>query len=325
MRVLIIKPSSLGDIICALPVAESIRRQCPSTTVSWVVKERFADIVRRCSTVNGDVILFRHQNGWRGANGFIRTIQDIRRYEFDAVLDFQGLLRSGVMTLASRSRVKVGSPYSREGSRYACTHLAAPLEDGFESHAVDRMLSFLPCIGLQPELRNPVDIRGESPDQLDGRLRGSCPIVMIPNSRGAHKEWPGFPELTRSLNAAFPEIPIVWDSHLRWQDPELQHPESFINLTSRSSLLQLVELLRRARLVIANDSGPLHMAAALGRPLLGLFGPTLPQRSGPYPLHESRNSVLQAAAGDLSRLPNEIVLNRVCEILRQQPVQRRSA
>lgn len=325
MRILVIKPSSLGDIICALPVAQSIREQCPSAEISWVVKERFAEIVRRCPTVNGDIILFRHQAGLRGLRGLLQTIRDVGRLEFDAVLDFQGLLRSGLMTHAARAPVKVGSPWSREGSRYACTHLCGSPETGEESHAIEKLLQFLPCLGFRPELQGPIEIAGESPDHLDPRLQRQDLIVMIPNSRGAHKEWPYFPELTRRLTDALPDQTIVWDSHLRWDDPELAYPDRFVNLTSRSGLLEMVELLRRARLVIANDSGPLHIAAALGRPTLGLFGPTSPRRFGPYPMTLARNNVLTAPDGQLSRLSPETVLQTVCRILNQQELGRQAA
>lgn len=319
MHILIIKPSSLGDIICSLPVAQSIRQQLPDAVISWVVKDRFADIVRRCPTVNGEIIVFPHQAGLRGLSGLLQTIRSVGQRQFDAVLDFQGLLRSGLMTLAARAPVKIGSPYAREGSHLACTRLCGRPAADTEAHAIDKLVQFLPCLGLQPELRDPISIRGESPDALDPRLQHDNLIVMLPNSRGAHKEWPYFPELTQQILAACPDHTVVWDSHLRWEPPRLGDSRRFVNLTARTSLLQLVELLRRARLVIANDSGPLHIAAALGRPVLGLFGPTPPQRYGPYPLHLPRNNFLTAPHNDLQLLTPESVMDTVSRILSGMP------
>jgi heptosyltransferase-1 len=315
MQILILKPSSLGDIICALPVAQSIREQCPEAVISWVVKKRFAEIVQRCPTVNGDVIVFDHKKGLRGLPPLIQVIRATGKGSYDAVLDFQGLLRTGLMTWRALAPLKVGSSFAREGSRFAYNTVVPAPAGGHNTHAIEKLLQFLPAIGLEPELRTPIVIKGDSPDELDPRLIGTKPIVIVPNSRGVHKEWPYFPELTAGLVEKLPESVIVWDSHLEWDDPVVSDLSRFVNLTSRTSLLQMVELLRRAKLVIANDSGPLHIAAALGRPTLGLFGPTSPSRFGPYPLDLPRNNVLMATGNDMSNLACATVLDKICEIV----------
>ncbi|MCH2114543.1 MAG: glycosyltransferase family 9 protein [Pirellulales bacterium] len=315
MRILILKPSSLGDIICALPVAQSIRQQCPEAVISWVVKKRFAEVVRRCATVNGEVIVFNHRKGLRGLPRLHQVVREVERRQYDAVLDFQGLLRTGWMTWRAHASLKVGSVFAREGSRLAYNAIVPAPEGGRSTHAIDKLLQFLPAIGLQPELRSPIEIRGDAPDVLDSRLANAHPIVILPNSRGAHKEWQYYPELTAGILEQNPDSLVVWDSHLPWDDPVANGLSRFVNLTARTSLLQMVELLRRAKLVIANDSGPLHIAAALGRPTLGLFGPTSPELYGPYPLELPRNNVLTAPGGHLSQLSSETVLRKVCEII----------
>ena len=317
MQILILKPSSLGDIICSLPVAQSIRDQCAEAVISWVVKRRFAEIVRRCPTVNGEIIVFDHQKGLRGWPRLQQVVSEVGRRSFDVVLDFQGLLRTGLMTWNTHAPLKVGSVFAREGSRWAYNSVVPAPAAGTEAHAVEKLLQFLPAIGLKPDLRSPIQIKGDAPDGLDLRLTNAEPIVIVPNSRGAHKEWKFFPELTAEILKKIPDGVVVWDSHLEWDDPVVSDPSRCINLTSQTSLLQMVELLRRARLVIANDSGPLHIAAALGRPTLGLFGPTSSSRFGPYPLDLDRNNVLAAPDGDLSRLTCETVLDKVGEILAQ--------
>ncbi|MCH2595798.1 MAG: glycosyltransferase family 9 protein [Pirellulales bacterium] len=315
MQILILKPSSLGDIICALPVAQSIREQCPEAVISWVVKERFAEIVRRCPTVNGEILVFDHKKGLRGLPRLFRTIRDVGKHSYDVVLDFQGLLRTGLMAWRAKAPLKVGSVFAREGSRFAYNHVVPAPVGGRNTHAIEKLLQFLPALGLEPQLLGPIDIVGESPDELDPRLVDTKPIVIVPNSRGVHKEWKYFPDLTAGIIEQHPESVVVWDSHLEWDDPVISDLSRFINLTSQTSLLQMVELLRRAQLVIANDSGPLHIAAALGRPTLGLFGPTSPDRFGPYPLDYPRNNVLMAPGGDLTCLSCEDVLEKTREIL----------
>ncbi|MCH2200463.1 MAG: glycosyltransferase family 9 protein [Fuerstiella sp.] len=315
MQILIIKPSSLGDIICALPVAQSIRDQMPDAVISWIVKTQFKEIVQRCPTVNGDVIEFDRRSGLSGLHELWQTSRSLRDRRFDAVLDFQGLLRSGLMMLSVDSPLKVGGPDAREFSRFAC-HEIVPLPDGGRNtHAIERLLQFLPAIGLEASLRSPVVINGDSVDVIDNRLSSTAPIVMIPNSRGPHKEWPGFPELTSALLEARSDVTIAWDSHLVWDDPSTSHPDRFFNLTTQTSLLQMVDLLQKASVVIANDSGPLHIAAALGVPTLGLFGPTLPERTGPYPLSADRNNALVSPSGLMAGLSVEKVLSCVLEIL----------
>jgi heptosyltransferase I len=325
MQILILKPSSLGDIVCSLPVAQSIRDQMPDAEISWVVKTRFSEILKRCPTVNGQIIEFDHAPGLRGLLAIRTVMKSLRGRHFDAVLDFQGLLRTGLMAWSAKSSLKVGSVEAREGSRLAYNSIVPLPNSGRESHAIEKLLQFLPAIGLKPELRSPIDIQGDPLDGANSRLSTAGPIVMIPNSRGAHKEWKGFPELTTALLNRTDCPVVVWDSHLRWNDPPLDAPEKFVNLTQKTSLLQLIELLRGASLVVANDSGPLHIAAALGRPTLGLFGPTDPCRFGPYPLRESRNHVLQAAGGDMSRLSVKVVQETVLKIIQQSRPQRHAA
>ena len=315
MQILIIKPSSLGDIICSLPVAQSIRDQMPEAVISWVVKTQFREIVQRCPTVNGEVIEFDRRSGIGGLHEFWKTIRTLRDRRFDAAFDFQGLLRSGLMLRSANCPLKVGSPDARELSRLACDKIVSLPDGGRNTHAIERLLQFLPSIGLDASLRSPVVINGDSVDAIDHRLSRTAPIVMIPNSRGPHKEWPGFPELTTALLEARPDVTVAWDSHLAWEDPVTNNPDRFINLTTRTSLLQMVDLLQRARVVIANDSGPLHIAAALGRPTLGLFGPTSPDRFGPYPLSADRNNALVSSSHRMTGLSVERVLRCVQEIL----------
>ena len=318
MQILVIKPSSLGDIICSLPVAQSIRDQMPAAEISWIVKTCFREIVRRCPTVNGDIIEFDRGSGLPGVVSLWKTLRSLQQRRFDVVLDFQGLLRTGLMTRTVDSPRRIGSPDAREGSWLAYDHVVSLPPSGRDAHATERLLQFLPAIGLEPALRSPVVIQGDASYDPDNRLAGSTPIVMIPNSRGAQKEWPYFPELTEALLNARPDAFVVWDSPVPWEDPSTRHADRFVNLTTKTSLMQMVELLRRARLVIANDSGPLHIAAALGRPTLGLFGPTSSIRFGPYPLSERRNNVVISPDGQMTGLCVDHVFATVLRILESE-------
>ncbi|MCA9058167.1 MAG: glycosyltransferase family 9 protein, partial [Planctomycetaceae bacterium] len=300
----------------------SIRDQRPDAVISWVVKSRFAEIVQRCPTVNGRIFEFDHA---RGARGLWNTCQELRKSHFDYVLDLQGLLRSGLMTWAARGAVKIGPPFAREGSRWFHQRSVDWPATGRLSHVIEMMLQFLPEMGLEPELRSPIVINGDDPATVDARLHGIRPIVLLPNSRNPEREWPRFPELTRQLIQSCPDAHVVWDSHKPWESPRVSDPGRFINLTSRTSLMQLVELIRNARLVIANDSGPLHMAAALGTPVLGIYAPTLPEQTGPYPLSHPRNNVIVAPHRNLHQLSSDAVLARARQILDRQSAAKAAA
>lgn len=314
MKILIIKPSSIGDIIQALRVAQSIYDQLPNVEISWVVRDRFAEIVRKCPAVNGQILEFQRTNGMRAG---WRLLKALRSRTYDAVFDFQGLLRSGLMTAAARSPLKLGHRRCREGS-HLFYHQLVPLPPGGQTaHHVDLMLQFLPAIGLRPELTQPIALQCDPPWHVDSRLRGLRPIVLLPNSREPSREWPYFIDLACQILSSDTSTPVVWDSHIHFSIPDRLKNNRFINLSTKTGLMDMMGLLKTARLVVANDSGGTHVAAALGVPVLGLYGPTSASQTGPFPPNNGTNHVLEAPGGDLSLLSPEEVLKRVLELTSQ--------
>ncbi|MFN9718641.1 MAG: glycosyltransferase family 9 protein [Planctomycetota bacterium] len=322
MEILVVKPSSLGDIIQALRVAQSIRDQMPDAVISWVVRDRFADVVRRCPTVNGRIIEFHRTNWLRTAPGLFR---DIRQSHFDVVLDFQGLLRSGLMTMAARSPRKIGHLQAREGSHFFYTERVPLPADGDDAHHVAIMLQFLPAIGLRAELTTPITLQCEPPYHVDSRLKGSNPIVLLPNSREPSREWPHFAALAERIIKTDRQAVVVWDSHIEFKTPTTLENDRFINLSRRTGLMEMAGLISMAKLVVANDSGGTHVASAFGVPLLALFGPTLPNHSGPYPLDNGRNFTLIAPEKSLPNLSVETVHSKLREISHNLANVRKSA
>jgi ADP-heptose:LPS heptosyltransferase len=218
------------------------------------------------------------------------------------------------MTFAANAPIKIGrcDAPDRVGRFY---NRVAPLPPGGpQSHALAILLETLPILGLEKKLLSPITLKHPDPALLDPRLADQRPILLIPNSRGEHKEWPFFPELTTSLIDATDEL-MVWDSPKPWTSPADAPPDQFLNLTTRTDLPEMIGLLSRAKLVIANDSGPLHIAAALGTPVLGLFGPTTAAQFGPYPPERPTNHSLAAPENDLSKLSVDTVRDKVLEIL----------
>lgn len=307
-ELLIIKPSSLGDIVHALQVATSLKAQCPGLRISWVVREMFAPIVRACEAVDHVYVFERAA----GAKGFLKLTKEIRKTKFDYVFDMQGLLRTGLMTSRALAKKKVGRSDAREWSGMFYDEQVPLPPDGKKSHAIDVLLQFCPVLGAKPELRGTLKFREVDSLNLrfaDGR-GGAKPIVMFPDSRRAEKCWNGFKQLTEMILREDKSRKVVWAGSNYVHDRSAYPPAQFFNLTGNTSLVSLPALIKRADWVISNDSGPMHLAAALGVKVLGIFGPTDPRLFGPYPLNAPSNVVVQAPVGDLKLLSAKDVYSR---------------
>lgn len=311
-QLLIIKPSSLGDIVHGLQVATTLKNQFPDLRISWIVRDIFAPLVRACEAVDRTYVFRRHE----GPAGFFRLMSQVRETEFDYVFDFQGLLRTGLMTWRAKARHKYGRSDGREGAGLFYAHKVPLPPEGRRSHALDILLQFCPVLGAKAELQGSLHFRsveGLNLNFLESRT-GARPIVMFPDSRRAEKRWPGFKELTEILSRDGTGRKIVWagNAYIDCKDPL---PESqFLNLTGNTSLVSLPALIKRASWVISNDSGPMHLAAAMGVPTLGLFGPTDPRLFGPYPLSRATNNVIQAPLGNLKLLTAKDVYARFVKL-----------
>ncbi|MFO1447680.1 MAG: glycosyltransferase family 9 protein [Opitutaceae bacterium] len=308
IQLLIIKPSSLGDIVHGLQVATSLKEQVPDLRISWIVRDIFAPLVRACEAVD-QVFVFKRL---AGTKGFFELMREVRATRFDWVFDFQGLLRTGLMSWRTLANRKVGRSDAREGSHFFYDQ-QVPLPLGERhAHAVEILLQFAPVLGAKPELRG--GIRFREVDRLnlsfvDGPS-GSAPIVIFPDSRREEKRWGGFKQLTELLIREERSRRVVWAGNNYIPDKEAFAKEQFVNLTGNTSLLSLPALVSRAGWVISNDSGPMHLAAAMGVRTLGIFGPTDPRLFGPYPLTSPTNHVIQAPVGALSLLSAKEVFAR---------------
>ena len=313
-RVLIIKPSSLGDIIHGLQVAQSLRAQNPEVEIDWVAAKAFAPLVQACSAV--DRVYEFDRKG--SLASFARLGKEIRREKFDWALDMQGLARSALLLAAARAKRKAGRADGREGSKLLVRDKPALPPKGHLSHALEILLQFLPLLDLRAELTAaPLGFLHSEHPALSADLAEWRPILIFPDSRVKKKEWSGFPELTAQLLKKHPEIPIVWAGS-GGPEPDLDWPEDrFVNLLGRTRLEQLPEVIAAARLVICNDSGPMHLAAAMHKPVVALFGPTDHERFGPYPLDSPRHTIVRAPLGKLAKLGVDVVAMNVEQALKK--------
>ncbi len=292
MRILIIKPSSFGDIVHGLLVADRIRAQIPAVTIDWVARDIFAGMVEASGLAR------RVHRFHRSTGGFFRVCREIRREVYDITLDMQGLARSGLMTFFSRAKMKIGRFDAREGSRLFYRVKVPPPPGLPPFHAVDILRQFQRSLGLYD--LDPGELT--FPDSLATNL-GVPPgsILLFPESRRAEKEWGGFAELAKRLARRFPDRTIGWLGTGRGTLPvEGQLPDNLVDFRRKIPLVSLPASIREASVVIANDSGPMHLAAAMGCPVVAVFGPTDPRQYGPYPFDRPENISIRGGGGNLS-------------------------
>ena len=284
-RVLIIKPSAIGDVVHTLPVWNLLRRHWPVAQFSWLVTPTCAGLLDGQPDLN--VLRFergRLARAWRSpsAAGELGSLRQLLRGQFDLVIDLQGLFRSGWLAWETRAPVRIGFATAREFAPLFYTH-RVPI-DTPEQHALARYLKLIAALGCPTApVEFPFVVSEADRAHVASLIANDSPYaVLLPGTNWPTKRWPveRFAELVGPLRERFGLTSVVaggaGDVEIAKQVP------GEINVAGQTTLPQLVALLQRASLVIANDSGPMHIAAALGRPLVTLFGPTNPVRTGPY-------------------------------------------
>jgi len=291
-RILILKPSALGDIVHTLPVLGALRSHWPQAHLSWVVNHTFRGLLDGHPALDAvlplDRGLFRRGLTTAARAGWL-FLESLRRGHYDLLLDFQGLLRTGIMAAYSGVPTRVGFAAAREGARWAYTHrIRLPHEA--QLHAVDRYLGLLRAIGVPagpPRWIVPVDPAERAAAQ---ECLTSLPRPWVAVALGAKwqtKRWP--PEHFLALLQQQAQLcggsvlfigtrddaPLV--AAVR---PQLSLPT--LDLTGQTSVPRLIALLALADVMLGNDTGPLHLAAALGTPCVAPFTCTRIERHGPY-------------------------------------------
>lgn len=312
-KILIIKPSSLGDIIHALEIVNLISEYLPHVEVTWVAREIFVPFVEVADNVH-KVLTFERKGG---ILGFFKLVKQIREQEFDYVLDMQGLARSALLTFFARAKKKIGRADSRECAFLAYNEIIELPEEGKNAHALEILLQFLPKLGIPFSEPNKLTFSklDNVSENIPQAFSSKDTLVLFPDSRRPEKEWPKYVELTNQLLTEYPNLKVVWAGQGRLKQNPLWPADRFYNLLSKTTLSDLILLIRNARCIISNDSGPMHLAAAMGVELIALFGPTSPKLFGPYPLDRKTHHVIEAPQGSLHKLTVEQVMKKLEEIL----------
>ena len=296
-RILIIKPSSLGDIVHALPVLAALREAYPDAHIAWLVGTSFAPLLHEHPLLDEVISFDRRRFGKmlrspRIALDFLRFVGELRRRRFDLVIDLQGLIRSGFLALASGARDRVGFASARElawlfySRKVRCPATAR--------HAVDRNMALAAAIGLDGDSpRFPLGLRPEETLAAQALLRKEWgrPLerftAVMPGARWATKRWKldRIAELIDRLHGeGAPRCVLLGSPEDRPIAERIlaECETDVLDLVGKTTLRELVAVISLADRVLCHDSGPMHVAAALDKPLVAIFGPTDPARTGPY-------------------------------------------
>ncbi len=300
MNILIVKLSAIGDVVHALPFLEVLKKGFPEARIDWLVEEAASPIIERHSALRRVVISRRRswqEQMCKGRNIFsvigeaALLLKSVRSREYDLVIDLQGLLKSGVLVGFSKGKRKVGMSGDREGARLFLNERPIPVNYG--QHAILRYLKVAEYLGCDSAGWNG-HIPFFEPDRqaidqildLDGiekkPLVAINPIAKWPTKLWDPERFAVLAERIRDELAC--EIVFTGSSIDRPVITRIARMMGGapLNLTGRTNLKELAYLYTRCRLLVTTDTGPMHMAAAMGCPVVALFGPTAPWRTGPY-------------------------------------------
>lgn len=290
-RICIVKPSSLGDVVHAFPVLHAVRMRWPEARISWVINRSLRGLVDGHPEIDEVISYDRSRAGLTpsGVQTVGALLDRLRRGRFDLTIDLQGLLRSGLMTAATMAPTRVGLRGSREGAFWFYTHqLAGPIGS---CHEVDRLLQVAEAFGA--EISRPRFVLAVSDQDREWARRVLEPvpkprIVLNPGARWMTKRWPPehFAAVGRlaaaELGAGLVAVGADEDRGLVDSIQNALDPIRLLDLCGKTSLPRLAALAAEADLFVSNDTGPLHLAAAAGARVIGIYTCTDPGRTGPY-------------------------------------------
>ena len=282
MNILLVRLGALGDVVHTVPAAAAVRTAFPDARIEWLVDARHRAIVDLVTAVDRAIPLQRSTlSGWSD------VIRALRQTPYDVAIDLQGLLKSAVLARASGARRVVGFSiwHLREKTARPFYSDAHDAEGG---HVITKNLRLLAAIGVHDEtIRFPLaDPPSPALDHLRHRI-GPRPFALI-NAGAAwpNKRWPPerFGQIAAFLREACGLEPVVlWGPGEEILASRVTAASSGTAIEApRTTVTDLVALARAASLVISGDTGPLHIATAVGTPTVSLFGPTDPERNGPF-------------------------------------------
>jgi len=327
--ILIVKLSAIGDVIQTLPMVEALKKRYPLASIDWLVEEDASSLLFGHPTLDRIIVsrrkswlkrLFKKGEFRRTLKEMGKFLRELRSRRYDMVIDNHGILKSGLLVVLARGRRKIGfrpsAGIAEEGNYLFTNERYRPLS--IERHALDRYLDLVsqmgvPVDGATLEFPVPAELREKAENLLRRNGFFSRPLVVIhPMAKWETKQWPldNFAGLISALVEK--SASVVVSGSPQDVEPVMEilnragRDRKVLNLAGRTSLKELAGIFSLADLVVTPDTGPMHLAAAVNAPLIALFGPTAPWRTGPYGNH---NRVIRKA------LPCSPCFRKKCDTL----------
>ncbi len=281
---LIVRLGSLGDVIHAIPAVAALRARQPGARIDWLVDPRYTPVVQLVEGVDAALPL----DPRAGVGNLLRAIANLRRARYDAAVDLQGLIKSAALARGSGAQRVIGFP--RE-------HLREPLsrifysdtpDPGRDPHVIRKNLALMQALGVEDvRITFPLKVpRTVAADTVAARFGPDGFAMINPGAAWPNKRWP--PERFGVIAAEIRER-IGVRSLVVWGPGEeaiaagvVSASRGAAELAPRTTIVDLFDIARRAKLMVSGDTGPLHIAAAVGTPVVALFGPTFAERNGPW-------------------------------------------
>jgi heptosyltransferase-1 len=338
-NILLIKPSSLGDIVLALPALSALRRSFPKAKISWFIRPEFAPLLKNHPDLSEAILFDRKFLGkaWYNPRAFaalISLIWRLNRRKFDAVFDLQGLFRTASLAWLSGCKRRFGMAGAGEFGHIFYSHKIAQDKDSI--HLVNYYLKIIRAAGaLNTDVQFVLPVDSAAEDAVKKLLKtngiNDSYAVFVPTSARSDKCWPveRFAALANKVSKKF-GLSIIATGAASEKDTveNLKNLANvpIANFAGATSISELVALLKSVRLVVSNDTGPGHIAAALGVPVVMLFGPTNPARVAPYGKPQCAVAVEPDGRGfkadsydpkhDIKAITVDEVYQKVCEQLK---------
>jgi len=344
-EILLIKPSSLGDIVLALPALSALRRNFPEAKISWLIRPEFAGLLEGHPHLNETILFDRKFLGkaWFHPRAFVSLlslVRRLRRRKFDTIIDFQGLFRTASLAWLSGCKKRFGMANAREFGHLFYTHKVVQHQDCI--HLVDYYLKMVQAAGasdIAVEFVLPDDSESAASVRrllTNHNINPDNYAVFVPSSSHSDKCWPieRFAVLADKISSQF-DLSVVATGTVSERDVveklKMLSDVRIANFAGLTSLSELVALQKGARLVVSNDSGPGHIAAAANVPLVMIFGPSNPIRLFPYRRPETLAAVEPFGRGlelwsndpahSIEAITVDDVFQKVCEQIRQKSIQ----
>lgn len=292
-KILIVRLGALGDIVHALPAQQQIHRRFPDCEIHWLVEPHYRGLlgtvpgIRRIWTADTKRWRRRPRTAW----DLIHLVRALRRERFDLALDFQGLIKSAFLARLSGAGRRLGFTRERCREPAAAGFYTDTIGTTGKGHVIDLNLELAGSLGCggAPTARVPFRIPAEARQYVDHQLRevGGCrPVLLNPGAGWPTKLWPArrFARLGSEIRRRL-KLPVLFtygpgEEGLVREIRDCSRPGSVVSFPT--TILELAALCRRSRLMVAGDTGPLHLAVALGTPAVAVMGPSIARRNGPF-------------------------------------------